>query len=79
MAGSGEKFRAKVATESAQKSLGQQGEKVTTAAGEVKKNVVEYVDKAADHVHSKPEEPPKAKEEEGVIGSIKKTVGDLFK
>jgi hypothetical protein len=28
-------------------------------------------------VHSKPEEPPKA--EEGVIGNVKKTVGNLFK
>jgi hypothetical protein len=86
MAGSGEpnKFlpsevlgSAKVGAESAQTSLGNQGEKVTTAAGEVKKNVVEYVDKAADHVHSKPEEPPKS--EEGVIGTVKKTVGNLFK
>ncbi|WJX50913.1 hypothetical protein P8452_37159 [Trifolium repens] len=60
MAGSGEpnKFlpsevlgNAKVAAESVQTSLGNQGEKVTAAAGEVKKNVVEYVDKAADYVH----------------------------
>jgi hypothetical protein len=50
---------------------------VTTTAGEVKKNVVDYVDKAADNVHSKPEEPPKS--EEGVIGTVKKTVGNLFK
>jgi hypothetical protein len=28
-------------------------------------------------VHSKPEEPPKS--EEGVIGTVKKTVGNLFK
>jgi hypothetical protein len=86
MAGSGEpnKFlpsevlgSAKVAAESAQTSLGNQGEKVTAAAEQVKKNVVEYVDKAADYVHSKPEEPPKA--EEGVIGNVKKTVGNLFK
>ncbi|GAU32880.1 hypothetical protein TSUD_59680 [Trifolium subterraneum] len=86
MAGSGEpnKFlpsevlgSAKVATESAQTTLGNQGEKVTTAAGEVKEKAVEYVDKAADHVHSKPEEPPKS--EEGVIGNVKKAVGDFFK
>jgi hypothetical protein len=86
MAGSGEpnKFlpsevlgSAKVAAESVQTSLGNQGEKVTAAAEQVKKNVVEYVDKAADYVHSKPEEPPKA--EEGVIGNVKKTVGNLFK
>jgi hypothetical protein len=86
MAGSGEpnKFlpsevlgSAKVAAESVQTSLGNQGEKVTAAAEQVKKNVVEYVDKVADYVHSKPEEPPKA--EEGVIGSVKKTVGNLLK
>ncbi|KAK2434672.1 hypothetical protein QL285_019804 [Trifolium repens] len=45
---------AKVAAESVQTSLGNQGEKVTAAAEQVKKNVVEYVDKAADYVHSKP-------------------------
>ncbi|GAU32879.1 hypothetical protein TSUD_59670 [Trifolium subterraneum] len=86
MAGSGEpnKFlpsevlgSAKVAAESAQTSLGKQAENVTAALGEVKKTAVEYVDKAADHVHSKPEEPPKS--EEGVIGNVKKAVGDFFK
>jgi hypothetical protein len=68
---------AKVGAESAETTAGKQSEKVSTAAGEAKKTVVEHVDRAADHVHSTPEEPPKS--EGGVLDGVKKAVGGLFK
>lgn len=69
---------AKVAAESAQTTVGKQGEKVATSAEGVKKTVVEQIDRAADYVHSKPVEPAKT-EEAGVLDGVKKTVGGLFK
>ncbi|CAI8617601.1 unnamed protein product [Vicia faba] len=58
---------------SAKTAAGEQTEKVIAAAGEAKKTVGEYVDKAADHVHSKPEPEP------GVFSGVAKAAGDAQK
>ncbi|CAL5212994.1 unnamed protein product [Lathyrus oleraceus] len=66
---------AKETASSAKTAVGEQTEKVTTAAGGVQKSVGEYVDKAADHVHSKPDPPA----EPGVFSGVAKAAGDAQK
>ncbi|CAL5212991.1 unnamed protein product [Lathyrus oleraceus] len=67
---------AKATAASAKTAVGEQTAKVTTAAGGVQKSVGEYVDKAADYVHSKPDPPPA---EPGVFSGVAKAAGDAQK